>query len=36
MITEVREWSIGGHDVTAVDRIAAMMAGRAKVLDKAR
>ena len=36
VITEVREWHIGGHDVSAVDRVIGMMAGRAKLLQKAR
>lgn len=36
IITEVREWHIGGHDTSAVDRIIGMMNGRAKLLHRAR
>ncbi|MDE2020228.1 MAG: hypothetical protein KGJ13_07835 [Patescibacteria group bacterium] len=36
VITEVREWHIGGHDASAVDRVIGMMAGRAKLLHRAK
>ncbi|MDE1901250.1 MAG: hypothetical protein KGI37_06385 [Alphaproteobacteria bacterium] len=34
VINEVRVWHIGGRDVSAVDRIVNMMAGRAKILHR--
>lgn len=36
IISEVREWHVGGHDASAVDRVIGMMAGRAKLLHRAR